>query len=152
MSLDVATTYAQVVSHAKKLGVFERVLTHEPKAAPGKGLTCSIWMSSLEPVALASGLAATSVRLELSIRIYENFLAQPEDDIDKRLLNATAKLMAAYSGDFDLGGAAMEVDLLGAYGVGLRAEGGYLSHDSKLYRVVVLTLPIIVADVFAQTA
>ncbi len=150
--MDVGGIYAQVVSHAKRLGVFERVLTHEPKAAPGHGLTCSIWLSSLEPVSLASGLAVTSLRLELSVRVYENFLAEPPDEIDKRLLNATAKLMASYSGDFELGGEAMEIDLLGTYGNGLRAEGGYLDQDKKIYRVVVITLPIIIADVLTQTA
>jgi hypothetical protein len=152
MTLDVSGVYAQVVSHAKRLGIFNQVLTHEPKSAPGNGLTCSIWLSSLEPVARVSGLAATSVRMELSIRIYENFKSQPDDDIDPRLLDAVAKLMEAYTGDFELGSAAMAVDLLGAHGTGLRGEGGYLQQDNSLYRVVVITLPIVIADVFTQAA
>lgn len=150
MSLAVSDIYAGVVSHARRLGVFNKVLTHEPKAAPGNGLTCSIWLNSLEPVATVSGLAVTSLRLELSIRIYENFKAQPEDEIDKRLLNATSKLMDAYTGDFQLGGTVMDIDLLGAHGEPLRAEGGYLNQDGVLYRVVVMTLPIIIADVYTQ--
>lgn len=150
MSLAVSDIYAGVVSHARRLGVFNKVLTHEPKAAPGNGLTCSIWLNSLEPVATVSGLAVTSLRLELSIRIYENFKAQPEDEIDRRLLNATSKLMDAYTGDFQLGGTVMDIDLLGAHGEPLRAEGGYLNQDGVLYRVVVMTLPIIIADVYTQ--
>lgn len=150
MSLAVSDIYAGVVSHARRLGVFNKVLTHEPKAAPGNGLTCSIWLNSLEPVATVSGLAVTSLRLELSIRIYENFKAQPEDEIDKRLLNATSKLMDAYTGDFQLSGTVMDIDLLGAHGEPLRAEGGYLNQDGVLYRVVVMTLPIIIADVYTQ--
>jgi hypothetical protein len=152
MSLAVSEIYAQVVSHAKRLGIFNQVLTHEPKAAPGDGLTCSIWLASLNPIAEVSGLAATSLRLELSIRIYENFKSQPEDEIDKRLLDATSKLMEAYTGDFQLGGTVMDVDLLGAHGDPLGAEGGYLSQDSSLFRVVVMTLPIIISDVYTQTA
>ena len=152
MSLAVSSIYAQVVSHAKRLGVFNQVLTHEPKAAPGQGLTCSIWLSSLEPVAEVSGLAVTSLRLELSVRIYENFKSQPEDAIDPRLLDAVAKLMETYTGDFQLGDTVMDVDLLGAHGTALRAEGGYLNQDGTLYRIVVMTLPIIVSDVFTQTA
>lgn len=152
MSLDVSEIYAQVVSHAKRLGIFNQVLTHEPKSAPGSGLTCSIWLNSLEPIAEVSGLAVTSLRLELSVRIYENFKSQPEDEIDKRLLDAVSKLMEAYTGDFQLGGTVMDVDLLGAYGTALRAEGAYLGQDGALYRVVVMTLPIIVSDVYTQTA
>lgn len=152
MSLAVSDIYAQVVSHAKRLGVFNQVLTHEPKGAPGDGITCAIWLGSLEPIPLVSGLAVTSLRLELSIRIYENFKSQPEDEIDKRLLDATSKLMEAYTGDFQLGGTVMDVDLLGAHGTPLEALGGYLLQDSTQYRVVVMTLPIIIADVYTQTA
>lgn len=150
MSLAVSDIYAGVVSHAKRLGIFNQVLTHEPKSAPGSGLTCSIWLNSLEPVAEVSGLAVSSLRLELSIRIYENFKAQPEDEIDKRLLDATSKLMDSYTGDFQLGGTVMDIDLLGAHGEPLRAEGGYLNQDGVLYRVVVMILPIIIADVYTQ--
>lgn len=150
MSLAVSTIYAGVVSHIKRLGVFDQVLTHEPKSAPGSGLTCSVWLNTLEPVAEVSGLAVTSLRLELSIRIYENFKAQPEDEIDKRLLDAASQLMDAYTGDFTLDGDVMDIDLLGAHGEALRAEGGYLSQDGNLYRVVVMTLPIIIADVYTQ--
>jgi hypothetical protein len=150
MSLAVSDIYAGVVSHARRLGVFNQVLTHEPKAAPPSGLTCSIWLNSLEPIAEVSGLAVTSLRLELSIRIYENFKAQPEDDIDKRLLDAASKLMESYTEDFTLDGDVMDIDLLGAHGEPLRAEGGYLNQSGDLYRVVVMTLPIIIADVYTQ--
>jgi len=152
VSLAVSEIYAQVVSHAKRLGIFSQVLTHEPKTAPAEGLTCSIWLSSLNPVAEVSGLAATSLRLELSVRIYENFKSQDEDAIDPRILDAVSKLMEAYTGDFQLGGTVMDVDLLGAHGEPLGAEGGYLSQDGSMYRVVVMTLPIIISDVYTQTA
>lgn len=152
MSIDVATIYAEMVSHARSLGVFTQVLTHEPKSAPGNGLTCVFWLDSVEPVQEVTGLIATSARVAISARIYENFKSQPEDDIDKRLLDATSKLMDAYTGDFQLGGSVMEVDLLGAYGDGLSAKGGYLAQDNSLYRVVNLTIPLIIIDVWAQAA
>jgi hypothetical protein len=123
-----------------------------PTSRRRRRATVSIWLASLNPIAEVSGLAATSLRLELSIRIYENFKSQPEDEIDKRLLDATSKLMEAYTGDFQLGGTVMDVDLLGAHGDPLGAEGGYLSQDSSLFRVVVMTLPIIISDVYTQTA
>jgi len=150
VSLDTKAILAAVISHAKASGRFERTLTHEPKSAPGNGLSIAVWVQNLRPVAGASGLASTTVRLELSVRAYTNMLADPQDDIDTRLLDAVDALMAAYSGDFDLGGLIRNVDLLGEHGDPLSADAGYLEQDKKLYRVMVITLPLIINDLWGQ--
>ena len=152
MTLDVNTIFAQITSHAKLLGKFVNVTSHEPKSAPGNGLTCAIWLRGITPVPEGSGLTQTSARVEFSIRIYQNFLAQPEDGIDKKLLDAASILMNEYSGDFELGGNVWFVDLLGTYGAPLAAEAGYLDQDGKKYRVLVITLPVIVDNVWTRTA
>ena len=149
MSLGTAAILAAVISHAKATGKAERVLTHEPKSAPGNGITIAVWVQSLRP-AVTSGLTSTCVRLEFSVRVYTNMLAKPEDAIDTNLLGAVDALMAAYSGDFTLGGLVRQVDLLGEHGEPLSADAGYLEQDSKLYRVMVITLPLIVDDLYAQ--
>jgi hypothetical protein len=135
-----------------RLGLFERVNTSEPKNAPGNGLTAAVWLQMVSPVAAASGLAATSARVEFMLRIYSNMLQEPQDAIDPEILSAVDVLMGAYSGDFDLGGTVRNVDLLGAHGVGLSAVAGYLSVDNKMFRVVDVTLPLIVNDVWEQVA
>lgn len=149
MSLGTKAILAAVISHAKGSGRFERVLTHEPKSAPGNGLSVAVWVQSLRPTD-GSGLTSTTARLELSVRVYTNMLADPQDAIDARLLDAVDALMAAYSGDFTLGGLIRNVDLLGEHGDSLSADAGYLEQDSKLYRVTVITLPLIVNDLWAQ--
>jgi hypothetical protein len=140
-----------IVSHAKKLGVFDRVNAHEPKSAPGKGLSCAIWAGPIDPIR-ASGLDSTSIRVIYEIRVYLNMLRDPQDAIDRDVLAAVAKLMAAYSADFTFGGEARHVDLLGAYGPALSAQPGYLNQDNRLYRVMTINLPIIFDDVFEQEA
>ncbi len=75
---------------------------------------------------------------------------EPQDDTDEKVLVATCALMALYSGDFELGGQVMEVDLEGAHGFPLAAKAGYLNQDGKLYRVMVIQIPLIVNDVFTQ--
>lgn len=142
----------EVESHALKLGRFEKVNRHEPKNAPGKGLTAAIWMQRLSPLARASGLTATSVYMVLNVRLYTNMLAKPEDMIDPRLIAAAAALMEAYSGDFDLGGRVRNVDLLGMYGEGLSATAGYINQDQKMYRVITLNVPLVVNDAWTQVA
>jgi hypothetical protein len=150
MTLSVTEILSRVTSHAKKLGVFNQVVTHEPKSAPRNGMTVSFWVSRIEPVAAVSGLATTSARIEVEARLYAPMLSEPQDSIDLRLLEATDKLMAAYSGDFTLDGQVMDVDLLGRYGTGLSAETGYIEIDKVIYRVMVITLPLIVADLWTQ--
>jgi len=150
MALGASAILSAVESHALALGHFDRVNRHEPKSAPGNGVSAAIWVQNLRPVAAASGLAATSARLELSVRVYLNMLQEPQDAIDTNIMTAVDALMAAYSSDFDLGGLVRNVDLLGAHGDPLQADAGYLEQDRKLYRVVVITLPLIVSDLWAQ--
>lgn len=149
MSLDAKAIFAAVQTHALTSGQFDRVNRHEPKSAPGNGVSAAIWVQNLRPVT-SSGLATTSARLQLSIRVYMNMLADPQDTIDERIIGAVDVLMAAYSGHFTLGGLVREVDLLGADGDPLSADAGYLEQDGKLYRVMVISLPLIVDDLWAQ--
>jgi len=152
MALDSVGIVDAVASHAQATGWFERVIKHEPKVAPGNGLSASIWSDRVEPVPLSSGLAATSARLTLSVRIAMNMLYEPQDDIDPKLLGgAVDALMNAYNGDFTLGGLVRNVDLLGQGAQGLFAQAGYLEQDRKLFRVMTINLPLIINDVWSQS-
>lgn len=152
MTFDPVPILNAVVSHAGRLGFFERINGHEPVSAPGSGLTAAVWADSINPVAAASGLAATSARVVFMVRIYSSAIQQPLDAIDPAILAAAGALMDAYSGDFDLGGTVRNVDLLGGMGIALAAQAGYVNQDGKLMRVMTITLPVIVNDVFTQAA
>lgn len=152
MSVDVTGIYAQVVSHAKRLGIFPSVLTHEPKSLPKETPCCAISLDRFEPIAEASGLAATSMRLLFTVRLYRLFNEQPEDDIDRKLLDAAAKLLESYSGDIQLGGeSSMGIDVLGAYGDSLRVEYGYTDIGGSIVRLATITLPVVLEDAFTQS-
>lgn len=153
MSLDGAGLLAAVTSHAQALGLFERVNKHEPKNAPGNGLTAAVWVQRIEPIK-KSGLDKTSGRIELSVRIFTSMLAEPQDGIDPNMIAAADALLAAYSGDFELGGnlQVREIDLLGEHGVPLSAQAGYIEQDRKQLRVMTITLPLIVNDIWNQEA
>lgn len=152
LGMEAASILDQVVSHALALGVFDTVNGHEPKSAPGNGVHASVWVRGIRPLALISGLTSTSARLELSVRIQANMLADPQDDIDPNILNAAYVLIGQYASNFTLGGEARNVDVLGSHGLGLSGDAGYLNQDGKQYRVMVLTLPIILNDVWSQHA
>jgi PKD repeat protein len=148
--LDVVGITAAIETHALASGRFETVNGHEPKSAPGLGITAAVWFQSIEPAPAASGLAATTIRLVMNIRITTNMLAEPQDGIDPNIVSAVDALMAAYSGDFTFGGQVRNVDLLGQTGQPMRADAGYLTQDNRSYRAVVITLPLICNDVWEQ--
>ena len=155
MSFDAAAVdnlFAALVTDAELTGLFETVQTHEPKSAPQNGLNCSVWVDTIKPVR-TSGLNSTSGLVTFFIRIYNSMLAEPQDDIDPQILAAVGVLMNTYSGDFELGDVAdvRMVDLLGAYSDGLSAQAGYMSIDSKMFRVMVITLPVVLNDMFPQS-
>ncbi|MFD8805563.1 hypothetical protein [Streptomyces sp. NPDC059597] len=152
MALDIRTILAAVESHALASGYFEAVNGHEPKSAPGTGLTAAVWVEQIGPARGGSGLASTSARLALFVRLYTPMVQEPEDAIDPDLMTALDALLAAYSGDFELGGLVREVDLLGTYGDPLGARAGYLTTSGTEYRVMTITLPLIVNDLWEQAA
>lgn len=149
--MDITGILDRVVSHAMATGLFERVNQHEPKSAPGNGLSCAVWVDSIAP-ARSSGLSATSGRLAIQVRIYTSMLSEPPDAIDPALVSAVDALMTAYSGNFGLGGTVRCVDLLGMAGEPLSAKAGYLSQDNKIFRVMTILVPLIVNDLWNQVA
>lgn len=152
MALDIRTILNAVESHALASGFFQAVNGHEPKSAPQNGLTCAVWVEQIGPARGGSGLASTSTRLALFVRIYTPMLSEPEDAIDPDMMTALDALLAAYSGDFELGGLIRQVDLLGAYGDPLSARAGYLTTSGAEYRVMTITLPLVVNDLWSQAA
>lgn len=148
----------KIVSYALSSGRFDSVNGHEPKSAPGNGIVFAVWAQIIRPARL-SGLAATSILVQFQGRIYIPFNQQPYDMIDPQVMAATTDMMAAFSADFDLGGAAdvRYIDLLGIEGAnmgaqGLSAQAGYVEIDRRMYRIMTLNIPIVINDAFKQVA
>lgn len=153
MALDEATIdaiFAEVNSVVQRTGYFDASFGHEPKSAPEVELACATYLQSLRPVALVSGLAATSARMEITASIYTPFKSMPEDLIDLNVAKAAAAIITAFSGDFDLAGLVRNIDLLGAHGEPLGARAGYQSMDRTVYRIMDITIPLIISDAFPQ--
>lgn len=150
MPLDSKALSDAMQSHALSTGLFESVNGHEPKSAPGTGLTAAVWSQRIGPAPRTSGLKATSGLVTFYLRIFQSMLMKPEDSIDPTVLDAVDSLFSAYSGDFSLGGLVRHVDLLGSSGTALSGEAGYLEQDGKRFRVMTITVPLIVNDLWTQ--
>ena len=74
MSLNSAAVFDAIFSHAAASGYFERVNLHEPKNAPGNGSPPPCGLTASTPSA-RSGLASTSARVTIMLRIYQNMLS-----------------------------------------------------------------------------
>jgi hypothetical protein len=144
----VSTLITAAVSHANATGHFDQVQGGEPTGAPGNGLSCAVWVNDLRPV--ASGLAATSYRVELFVRVYHDAFTEPVDVIDPAAVDAVDALLADYIGNFTLGGALRMVDVRGAQGGPLTVQAGYLTVGARTYRVMTISLPLIINDLYTE--
>lgn len=151
MSLDIRGVLDAIQSHASASGYFDAVNGAEPTSPPDtSGLSCAVWVEQIGPARGGSGLSSTSVRLCFYVRLYTGLLTEPSDALDPKLMTALDALMAAYSADFTLGDLVREVDLLGQYGDPLSARAGYLVEGGTEFRVMTITLPVVVNDLWLQ--
>lgn len=152
MTVDVRALFTAVISPAQRLGVFDKVNGSEPKNAGSSGVICSYWLDTFAPIAAQSGVDRTTMGLVFQARIQMSALAEPADEIDPLVLDATSKLMDAYHGDFDLGlPDGSELDLLGAWWAGgLAARAGYIDLGQTKYRAMILSVPVTVRDAYIQ--
>lgn len=149
MALDSTGLFNELLSAISSLGVFDKVNAHEPKNAPGHGITCSIYVNNIAP-ARTSGLASCSAVVVFNVRVYNDMLQEPQDTIDIDTMQATDSVINALAGDFDLGGLARNVDFFGYEGTKVTATAGYITIDNKMYRAMTIVVPVIVNDVWEQ--
>lgn len=144
---DFTPLIAAITSPAAALGVFDSVNGHEPASIPGTGMTCAVWAQEIAPNPGASGLAATAVDVEFNVRLYMALNPQAPDAIDPAMLNAASALLGAYNGDFSLDGLVRDIDVMKAGG-----KAGYLAQDGQTLRVITISLPITINDLWEQSA
>jgi hypothetical protein len=150
VALDIQGILDVVSSHAMDTGYFETVNQYESKQSPGNGITAAVWVDRIVPVR-TSGLATTTIRLDLIFRMYSSTYQEPYDDIDPNLTKALDTLMRAYCGDFEIGGQVRNIDIFGAYGSPLESRSGYMNLDGKEFRVFTIRIPLIVDDLWSQS-
>lgn len=149
MTFDAAAAkdlYSALASHAKSLKVFARVNEHAPDNAPGNGVSVSIELAPWDPYPAGSGMDATTGKISFTFQIWSSWLQKPKDGIDPQVLGALADLVASLSGDITLTGQVRNIDLMG-----MHAEPGYVpDFEGKPFRVINLTVPIVINDMFTQ--
>lgn len=145
--------FSKLTSHAKSLGVFDRVDSREPVNKPVGGLACAFWLNDYRPVPAGSGLTATSMVLDVRATVFCPLGKRPASEVEVAVLYATHRLMKVLSGDFELSSVVRNIDLLGQTGTAMHADFGYLEYDDGAwYRIGEIRLPLIINDVYEQVA
>ena len=96
---------------------------------------------------LSSGLAAVSGQVTLMVHVWNWAQKRPLDDVDPDVLAATCALMGAFAGGFTLNGTVRDIELFQ-----MSAQPGYVNFDEKEYRAMVITLPVLINDMFTEVA
>lgn len=148
----ISPLFDAMVSEIQLSGYFDKVNTHEPKRKPGRGLTAAVWLQTLEPVGLVSGLDKSSALAVFIARFYILMQKEPQDYIDPSLMMASSNVMRRFHDNFDfnLDPMVRNVDVFGQCGTVMRLQAGYVEQDNAMFRVMDLTVPVILNDVWPQ--
>lgn len=151
MALESRQYVNALVSHMLSTGRFASVNGAEPGAMPSNdSLAGAVWFTRVRPIGEASGLANVSIVMTLNVRLFTSLNTSPFEDIDPGMLAAVDDLFNAYIGDFTLGGLVRCVDVLGMYGTMLETQSGYVETDQVKLRVVDITVPLVIDDVWTE--
>lgn len=151
-TLEIQGLSDAVCAAAQRIGHLDTVDGHEPREAPNSAMHAAFWLLSIRP-ARVSGLASVATCITFLGRLYVpagDGTNLPYDEIDQQLLAATDRLMAAFIGKFTLGGRVRNVDVFGAHSPGLGADAGYVAFGKSNFRVMTITLPLIVNDMYEE--
>jgi hypothetical protein len=152
--MDTTPVLKRLASHALTLGMFDRVNAHEPTHTPGTGISAAFWAGNIRPLPSMGGLSESAAVVVYNGRLYMAAGSTPDqaDVIDPAMMTAVDKLLTAYHGDFELGGTATAIDLLGKSGASLSAEAGYIRYDDggSVMRTFTITIPVIFAHAWTQ--
>ena len=149
----ILSLFQNLKTQAETSGLFQRVLGHEPRSAPGGGFSYALWLGPVTPVPGLGGLTATAGRVEIQARIYVPFLEKSEDQIETDMMRHVLQMIGFYSGEFTAGGTVYAIDLEGMHGAPLESGTvGYIDLGGTILRVAELMIPVLIDNLWTQAA
>lgn len=143
MAFLIKATLDALRSYLAAEGWFGSVTIGEPKAPPSsERMAAALFMANIStiPITLARSMELHGVTL----RIYRNTLNDPEEQVETDLADAMSKFMTDIEGDWQLGGAIHHIDTSGAISSGVSGTWGYLDVGGTMFRVIDVSLPLVV--------
>lgn len=145
MAFNITATLDRLQSYVQAHGGFRNVVVGEPKSPPTDSLSAAIWTQSVDVTKVFLGGGTREVYSVL-VRVYRNWLSEPRDQVEKDLAHSVSALMEDLLADFELGGGVVAIDPAGMEGSGVTIRWGHVEISNVMFRVVDITLPLIVDD------
>ncbi len=150
-AFEIRATLKVIQSHIAASGYAPLNQIGEPKGALATrdrlGASVHLGTGIVNRAALGGG---TEERHIVIVRFYMNALAEPQEDIEFLLSEGVSKVSEALIGDFTLGSTVRNIAIAGEAGQALAYESGYLDISGTMYRIVDLTVPMIVDNAVTQ--
>ncbi len=115
----------------------------EPKSPPPGGkIGASLFMDSMSVVAVTVGGQPVEMHTVM-VRLYsiDAFLGDSPDDWELQLSRAVGQVLAAFWGDFDLGGTIRNIDIAGEEGTPMGVQWGHIDVGGSMFRLAEITVP-----------
>lgn len=149
MALNTVNLLTKLGSYVKRTGRAKRVVLYDPMSQVPPG-TISISIRSVRAFNQISALNKTGVCIVFSIVLYIDSKAEPKDGQELELMGVFDLLMQSFNEKFTLEGAVHSIDIFGRAGTPLGADFGRVEIDKVIYRVMDITLPLLVTNVWTQ--
>jgi hypothetical protein len=146
MAFDIASTLHAMETYVQKLGLFQTVQIGEPKQSLSQGLHAAIYMQSVGINLVYAG-GDTRENHVVTLRVYQDMLAErsdPQLNLESDMASVLSKVMEGMLGDTDLESTVMSIDAAGIDGASMSANFGYTDVGGSMYRVIDVTVPLIV--------
>jgi hypothetical protein len=145
MAFLVADTLGIIRDELSKINYFSTVEIGEPKSPPADQYASAyIWMDSVTTVQ-ASLNGSIEVYLT-TVRLMTGLFEEPIELIETQTAEAYSKASEALFANFSLDNKIRNIDAAGQYGASYGGTWGHLDLGGNLYRIVDITLPLIVDD------
>jgi hypothetical protein len=155
MAFNIQSTLDAIASHIARTGYVAEARIGEPSSPPDAidRLHAAIYMASATVVDLT--LSTTIEQHVVTVRLYRRAAFGQGDDagaVEKEMALAVSQVVSNLIGEFDLGATMRNIDVGGQYGQGIQSEFGYVSIGNTMFRIVDITVPLIVDGSATQAA
>jgi hypothetical protein len=139
-TLDRIETYLSKSGHIRggqQIGAY----TQPPDTGQGPAAFITMTGTSVVEITLAGNPIEQHV---VMITILLDALREPASGVEKDLAVAASNVLTDLLSEYDLGGSIRNVDPAGMHGTGFTTRWGYLEISNKMYRIVDITIPLVV--------
>jgi len=146
MAFNIKASLDAILSHLAASGRLSSYSLGEPVKVPeGAKLHGAVYMrrSGVDHLYLDGGTGEVHA---VVVRLYRAVLRQPQSEGELELVNAVSELTEDFAEDYTLGTTVREIDLAAQFGEGISAEWGHVEVSGSMFRVVDITLPLVVDD------